>query len=81
MTLSLDTFYNGKKNSNLYISCFRTSPPYYAYALHALDGIVLAVPWVATMHYGYKITPPDLVATMVATITCIQFVIGQSAQS
>ena len=45
--------------------------------LHAFDGVVWTLPWVATMHYGYTIAPANLMATMTATIACVEFIIGE----
>ncbi len=47
-----------------------------ALSLFSLDALVNALPWAGILHYGYKITPPDLVGTMAAMIAMFQFVIG-----
>lgn len=54
------------------------SPPYYAVALAFLDSFISAIPWVATLQYGYRIAPPDLVATMAACISTVEFIISKS---
>lgn len=50
-------------------------PPYYAIALHTLDALVWSIPWIATMQYGYRIAPPDYIATMTACIGTMEFII------
>ena len=53
------------------------SPPYYSLALAAFDSVYWGLGWVAGVYYGNKITHPDLMGTMVATIGCIEFIIGE----
>ncbi len=53
------------------------SPPWYSLALYAFDAIYWGLGWLACMYYGNKIAHPDLVATMVATISSIEFIIGE----
>ena len=56
------------------------SPPYYSLALAAFDSVYWGLGWVAGVYYGNKITHPDLMGTMVATIGCIEFIIGKRAR-
>ncbi len=58
------------------VSSFRQSPPYFSLYLHAFDAITVHLTWISQMHYGYKITHPDLVGTMASTVAAIEFIIG-----
>eukprot|EP00094_Tigriopus_californicus_P000307 TCALIF_00297-PA protein Name:"Protein of unknown function" AED:0.27 eAED:0.27 QI:0/0.75/0.4/0.8/1/1/5/0/457 len=57
------------------------TPPYYAFALHALDSISWTTTFVATIYYSYTVAPPDLIATMTATINAIEFIIAKGIAS
>ncbi len=64
---------------NLLLS--RQSPPYYALALALLDGPSVALQWTATLYYGFKICPPDLVGTMASLSGTFQWVVGKGIGS
>ena len=53
------------------------SPPWYALGLATLDAVCWCLGWNATVHYGYTIAPPDLVATMTSSVATIEWVIGK----
>jgi hypothetical protein len=57
--------------------CYRKSPPLFAVVLSTFDLLTLGFPWIATMYYGYKICPPDLVGTMASMSVMFQWVIGK----
>lgn len=53
------------------------TPPYYAFALHALDCITWTCSFIATIYYAYTVAPLDLIGTMTASINTIEFIIGK----
>ena len=62
----------------LIYSWVKQSPPYYALGLHALDFTMWSFSWVATMNYGYLITPPTIASTMSATLSITEFTVAKS---
>ena len=56
----------------------RVSPPYHAYVLSLFDLFGPGIQWIALVSYCYKITPSNLVATMIAVSASMQHVLGET---
>ena len=56
---------------------FRLSPPYHTYALELLNFFAQYSAWVAVMTLCYKITPPNVLATVVALLTAVLDCVGE----
>ena len=65
------------RNSPKTISkCSRMSPPYHAYILCWTNIYSDQLLWISTMSYISRISPPNLVATMVSVSTTVIYIIG-----
>lgn len=64
----------------IYATVIQT-PPYYAFALHALDCITWTCSFIATIYYAYTVAPLDLIGTMTASINTIEFIIAKGIAS
>ncbi len=54
----------------------RQSPPYYAFALAAMNVFVSTLYWVAVITYANKVAPPTLIGTMAALTATVNWVMG-----
>ena len=51
------------------------TPPYYMLGLHCLEFTQWGWAWIATIEYGYKITPPQYAATVTSIVALVEFII------
>ena len=56
---------------------YRHSPPTQTYGLALMDFMGQYMFWMAAMTYTYKISPKNIVATMVAVVTSVTYTIGE----
>ena len=55
---------------------FRWIPPYHYYIYSALACMEYVLPWISSMQYGYKIAPPNLIATVISLIGLSEYILG-----
>ena len=56
---------------------YRHSPPTQTYGLALMDFMGQYMFWMAAMTYTYKISPKNMIATMVAVVTSVTYTIGE----